>query len=335
MLRQRVVHGPYEGIDQTVSLIIRTVPGRLSFLDQALFSIICSSHTKIEVLIVVQSEHDDYYRAVSDLIQSYLRSGLEIKILQNNTHRDERAKNLNLGISSATGRYIGFLDDDDVLYPHHLSTLIEMLEKHPDVAWVYSDALATFCDVDATGNLYIKSRKCLFKRAGFSYLNLWDDNFIPLHSYLIDRSRLGREVIQFNESFTMLEDYAFLLKLAANYPPMYHPEVTCEYRFRMDGSNSTCLSDEKNGITDLEKQQRWETARAQITLVKKEISRSWTFMERVRFRLDQVNIKILSSRQQIASLSKRGVGRCRRIVSPILVLGSRLLRFRKAQKPIV
>lgn len=335
MLHQRVVHGPYQGTDQTVSLIIRTVLGRLNFLDQALFSIVCSSHTEIEVLIVVQSEYDDYYREVSYLVQSYLRLGLEIKVLQNNTHRDERAKNLNLGISSATGRYIGFLDDDDVLYPHHLSTLIEVLEKHPDIAWVYSDALATFCDVDATGNLYIKSRQCLFKRAGFSYLELWDDNFIPLHSYLIDRSRLGREMIQFNESFTMLEDYAFLLKLAVNYPPMYHPEVTCEYRFRMDGSNSTCLSNEKNGVADLEKQQRWETARAQITLVKKEISRSWTFMERVRFRLNQVNIKLLSSRRRIASLSKRSIGKSRRIVSLILALKTRLLRFSKARKPIV
>jgi hypothetical protein len=69
-------------------------------------------------------------------------------------------------------------------------------------------------------------------------------------------------------SFTLLEDYAFLLKLSAMYNPIYCSRVTCEYRFRLDGSNSSCMVEEIYGMEALDKRRDWELARSQINEIK-------------------------------------------------------------------
>jgi glycosyltransferase involved in cell wall biosynthesis len=319
-------------MDQTsnpmASLVIRTVPGRLHFLDQAIFSLFCNDYPVIEVLIIIQSKQEEDYQAVVELTQSYVKSGLKINVLHNQTDRDERAKNLNLGIEAAMGRFIGFLDDDDVLYPHHVSALVDVLKQNPNTAWTYSDVLTTFCEVDGTGNLYIQSRQCFFKREGYSYLDLWTDNFIPLHSYLIDRSRVNSDLLQFDESFTVLEDYSFLLKLASSHPPIYHPNVTCEYRFRMDGSNSTCLETENKDTLDLEKEQRWELARSRISEVKNKISKSWTLQQKIEFRLAYFKVRLPTKRSKIILKFKQFFYKIERVNPSIAHLLKRLIRSR-------
>jgi hypothetical protein len=57
---------------------------------------------------------------------------------------------------------------------------------------------------------------------------------------VIDRARIGDFDLQFDESFTLLEDYEFLLRLCAAHEPDFTRLETpvCEYRIRLDGSNS-------------------------------------------------------------------------------------------------
>ncbi len=257
--------------DRKVSIVIRTIPDRIHFLDQALFSIFCSDYSFCEVVVVVQSKDDSYYEEVLDLSEVFLEMGLSVRVIRNPTNSDQRAKNLNLGITASTGRYLSFLDDDDILYPTHISSLVKILDSNDSLGWVYSDTVGSICEVDSDGNLYIQSRHLFFKKPRFSYPELWFENFIPLHSYMIDRYKVDKDLIHFDESFTVLEDYAFLLKLAMSHEPKYHSEVTCEYRFRLDGSNSTCLVEEMNRELHSEKQKKWGLARNQINQFKQDL----------------------------------------------------------------
>jgi cellulose synthase/poly-beta-1,6-N-acetylglucosamine synthase-like glycosyltransferase len=172
-------------VNLTVSIIVRTTASRIDLLDQSLFSIYGSDYSDIEVIIVAQTENNEAYQEVQALGVSYITLGMRVKVIRNPTQRDERARNLNFGIAASTGRYIGFLDDDDVLYPEHISTLVNILKSSESAAWAYADAVAVICINDALGNLYYKSQKLLFKKQAYSLVELWIENFIPIHTYII------------------------------------------------------------------------------------------------------------------------------------------------------
>jgi glycosyltransferase involved in cell wall biosynthesis len=251
--------------NRRVSIIIRTTAKRAKFLDEALFSILGSYYPNIEVVLVVQTTNDRAYQDIVALSQLYTRLGMTIQLVRNATDEDKRSQNLNLGLAQATGRYVGFLDDDDVLYPEHISLLVETLEQSPSRAWAYADVIGVLGGCDALEQFYVKSHdRNMFKKEKFSFGALWNCNHIPILSFLIDRERVNPVYLQFDESFRVLEDYNFLLRLSLFYEPKYLPKVTSEYRFRLDGTNSSYLIENLLGIEATTKQKIWGEAENQV-----------------------------------------------------------------------
>ena len=70
--------------------------------------------------------------------------------------------------------------------------------------------------------------------------SLCGDSRIAIHSYVIDRARLDGFGLVFDEVLSRCEDYEFIIRLVArHFPDMGLIETPiCEYRIRMDGSNS-------------------------------------------------------------------------------------------------
>lgn len=52
----------------------------------------------------------------------------------------------NHGLREARGKYISFLDSDDVWLPNHLEQALSFLEAHPDIAW-FSSTMKTVKDI--------------------------------------------------------------------------------------------------------------------------------------------------------------------------------------------
>jgi len=245
-----------------VSIVIRTLEGRMHFLDRALFSVFCNTYPCKEALIVYQGFNEDYL----DKLKSYasIYPEMKIEVIQNKETGDRRARNLNLGIRNSTGRYLCFLDDDDFFYPNHLSLLTDLLEEN-DKAWAYSQVC-----VDLEDRGFVISKTCPFLHEEFSFTELLKENFIPLHTFLVDTYRIKDKTILFaDESLTRLEDYYILLHLAFNYEPAFSPEITVSYSLRKDGSNSNLgllerTGEEPDSVTDEE----WEKAREKIAGIK-------------------------------------------------------------------
>ncbi len=99
-----------------VSIIVRT-KDRPKLLKRALESIAAQTYRPIEAIVVndggCELDIEELKSILGDVSLNYVR-------LEKNTGRAHAG---NVGIENAKGEYIGFLDDDDVLYPEHVAEI--------------------------------------------------------------------------------------------------------------------------------------------------------------------------------------------------------------------
>ena len=140
----------------------------------------------------------------------------------------------NTGISSATGRYLALLDDDDLYLPEHLATLVARAEALGGRTPVYSQGWQVL--EDANGRPL--SRQVLPAPPAFDEQLIRVTNFIPVLCLLLPAAQV-RQAGGFDETLEVLEDWELWIRLAAGRPFVHLPAPTCEYRLRGGAGNST------------------------------------------------------------------------------------------------
>lgn len=246
---------------ELVSIVVRTVsPKRLPRLREAIASIYGNSYRPIEVVVVIQTEDDSHIEMVKTCSEAFELEGFSLKTVVNPTGEDQRARNLNLGMAVAQGRYVGFLDDDDLFYPNHVEALIAPLMAVDSAsAWAFGDVALAQCHLAENGQIE-KTLTYPFRREHFSLTEFFRQNVIPMHAFLLDRIKIDAELLAFDESFTYGEDYIFLLRLAARYCPAYIKIPVSEYRVFDDLSNSNTIMNDQLKRPDRAKIKAWNYA---------------------------------------------------------------------------
>ncbi len=274
-----------------VSVIVRIHEGAsLSLLDEALFSI-ANAHRQlkdgslidVEPVLVVQmpsmtvAPDAQSLRPYRQLLNKHLRPNHHpppMAVVPNPDGRDLRSLALNCGLQQATGRYVAFLDYDDVVYPACYVTLVGELIEGSDVLAAGGVIRAR---VEATENGPYVRQKQPWLQLGTSQGDLLQNNFLPLHSFVIDKTRVKLTEAWFDIGLTRLEDYDFLLRLAArgtfNFNRLAVP--VCEYRLISRHSAAPVLSGDfaptnVNPLSnrDVGNLAAWHKAKLHIELVK-------------------------------------------------------------------
>jgi len=135
----------------------------------------------------------------------------------------------NAGLKLARGRYIVYLDDDDIYLPSHLAVLAEAFEQHPGSV-IYAGVEYVNEKLE-DGQRIELGRSQPFKHETFDRDRLFVQNYIPVNTWAHPRSMLA-EVGEFDTSLTAFEDWDMLLRLAARYPFVHLPGVTAEVHLR-------------------------------------------------------------------------------------------------------
>jgi Glycosyl transferase family 2 len=260
---------------QRLSIVVRSSsPARLNFLDQALFSLAIQDYAEIEVLVMLQNPDDVFGKAVNELIESQpwpahsVVKAIPVRVDQG---VDGRAQLINTAIPLLTGRYLALLDDDDVVYPSGYAFLIERLVSNPNAALASGGCvMAHVRDID--GNLHITKKKQGAFSWGETKFDLLRENFIPIHSYVLDLERTSKDRVFFRDEAVPLEDYDFLLRFADghSFDLNHNSKLVCEYRIHQGNSiwqsgdeissTSPALKRARRFIEDVK-----ETARFSIT----------------------------------------------------------------------
>lgn len=122
----------------TVSVIIPTY-NRAEMVAEAIRSVLAQTYTDYEVIVVDDGSTDDTRRVVTSF-------GSPVRYVSQENKGRSVARNR--GIELAAGRYIAFLDSDDLFLPTKLATQVRCLEQHPEAGLAYSSALT----IDEHGN---------------------------------------------------------------------------------------------------------------------------------------------------------------------------------------
>ncbi len=212
-----------------VSVVIRTFD-RPEMLRESVRSAVEQTLADREILVV-----NDGGRDVSPVLAEFSGAGGALR------HFDPKRKlgrcaAANLALGESRGKYVSYLDDDDLYHPDHLATLVAAAESS-GAAFVYSDAFCVRQRKDpATGKYVTVSREVELSR-DFDPVRFFFESYIHLVTVLHERA-LFESLGGFDESLPVLEDHDLFMRYAQGRAFHHVRKATAEYRIRDDGTNA-------------------------------------------------------------------------------------------------
>jgi len=230
----------------SVSVVVRTLGQSLFLLKRALSSLTDTGHRPLEIVVVYQGLDVGTVSAIRELFVPL--PDVNYLLIQNPGVGDRRSENLNLGWASASSPFIGILDDDDEVLQNHFALHLDALKSSGRV-WSYSQTILS--RQERSGKIIGES--CPFLVPEFKFARLLESNFIPIHSFVINRNLLAEKLAQspFCEQMTRSEDWDFLIRLACLHEPVRLEAFTCKYAVFNDGTN-TNISLQAQGAPEIQ-----------------------------------------------------------------------------------
>lgn len=107
--------------------ILMTVYNRQQYIAQAIESVLASTYENFELIIVDDCSGD---RSV-EIAKAYEAKDNRVKVYMNEKNLGDYP-NRNKAASLASGKYIKYLDSDDLIYPHGLEVMVRAMEQFPE-----------------------------------------------------------------------------------------------------------------------------------------------------------------------------------------------------------
>ena len=210
-----------------VSVVIPTF-NRERLIGEAVRSVLAQSYPELEVIVVDDGSTDGTAQVLEALGDPRLRF-----VRQPNQGRSSAR---NHALAMAGGRYVAFLDSDDLYLPGKIALQVDYLESHPDVGMVYTSA---YC-IDEAGNRL--AHRYDASVAGWIYRDI--AFFLPvtvtLPTVMVRREVLDR-VGTFDEAMERFEDTDMWRRIAKRYQVAALPAFTC--LLRTHGGNELAAQD--------------------------------------------------------------------------------------------
>jgi glycosyltransferase involved in cell wall biosynthesis len=193
-----------------ISTIIPVRNGK-AFIQQCLDSVFQQGIEGLEVIVIDDGSTDFDYTSLS-------MAEPRIRVLRLEGQGVSAARNA--GMKAARGRYIAFLDADDVWFPGKLAAQIRYFEAHPEVGCVFGgftkwfvDAQGVFPPAESLTEDCAGLADCEPERSGWLYTRLLTGLLVGMNTAVI-RREVYEQLGGFDESMRIGEDYLFWLKVS-------------------------------------------------------------------------------------------------------------------------
>jgi glycosyltransferase involved in cell wall biosynthesis len=235
-----------------ISVVIPVYNGEKT-IKETIESVLAQDFTDYEIIIINDGSQDSTLKIIATIsdpriqVFSYSNAGL--------------SASRNRGFAHSCGRYIAFLDADDLWTSNKLSQQLKALQEHPQAAVAYS--WTNF--IDESSNLVrIGSRVTI---TGNVYPNLLLGNFLESGSNALICKHALAEVGDFDESLRAAEDWDMWLRLSQqyNFVAVSHPHVL--YRLSTHSMSTNVLQQEAACLQVME--QAFSKASASLQILKR------------------------------------------------------------------
>lgn len=211
------------------------------FIGEALDSVRAQTFSDFEAIVVNDGSTDDSEAALAPYFDSIVYIKQENRGISNAR---------NAGLKNARGRYVALLDGDDIWMPNYLESLVGMLERAPEAAVVFPNAVI-FGSHPLSGKLYQDIYPCsepvTFER------------ILTRQCYVFVSAIIRRQAIEdagggFDETLRAAEDLDLWLRIArCGHKFLSTPEPLVRYRRRSDSLSSDPIPLLRNYVAVLDK----------------------------------------------------------------------------------
>ena len=187
--------------------VLMTAYNREKYISEAIESVLASSYKSFELIVVDDGSTD----ATVSIARSYAQKDDRVCVYVNEKNLGDYP-NRNRAASYARGKYIKYLDSDDIMYAHCLDVMVSAMEKYPEAGFGLS----------SMGDAKKPYPVCI------SPADTYQEHFANYGHF--DRSP-GSSIIR-NEAFTqvkgfsgkrMIGDFEFWFKIARSFPMVKFP----------------------------------------------------------------------------------------------------------------
>ncbi|MGI4798693.1 MAG: glycosyltransferase family 2 protein [Janthinobacterium lividum] len=177
-----------------------------AYIDDCMDSILSQHFTDLECWVVDDGSTD----ATAARVQA--RTDPRIKLIRQANAGVSEARNA--GLAQARGRYVMFLDGDDLLHPQALGRLVASLDAHPAAAATFGTLVKILQD----GRLFPGQKALAHHRypSGNVLAQMIEENFLANGGHVLVRTAAARTVGGFDEALRLSEDWEFWCRLAAS-----------------------------------------------------------------------------------------------------------------------
>ncbi len=183
-----------------VSVIVPTY-NRANTIIRAIESVLKQTYENIEIIIVDDASGDNTAEMVKSVVDS------RIKIIRHETNKGGGAAR-NTGINEARGKYVSFLDSDDIWIPEKIEKQVDQFERADSrVGVIYTGFYRTDKD-DVITKQVTPSKK------GDLYNRLLEGNIIGTTSVIMVKRECLQQVGGFNVSLSSCQDWDLYIRLS-------------------------------------------------------------------------------------------------------------------------
>ena len=198
-----------------VSIIIPTYRGS-KYISRTINSVLAQTYDKIEIIVVDDNGiGTDEQRKTESIVRNLNGS---IKYIPHRVNRNGAAAR-NTGIQYSTGKYVCFLDDDDLMLPCRVSSCVNKLINTDEFDAVFVDVICADEMLTPTKIIHIRKEGNCCKDV------LLNQMFFATGSNLFFKRTAIDVIGYFDESFVRHQDIEYMIRFYRCFKSTFIPEI--------------------------------------------------------------------------------------------------------------